>query len=223
MEVLSADSLHLKGFAKVILCLPIYLFILCSEVLSRLLLREERRGSLKGIQMGRNAPSIIHLLFADDLLLFAKATLSEATILNDCLDKYMALSRQKVNKAKSSVHFSKNFRRQAILTILDHLRLKKLPPKAKHLGLPLLIPRDRGRVVEEIKIKFFQKISGWKAKVLSQAGRTMLIKSVASAILSYLMGFYSLPSSWCKDMDRVSKKIWWGLKENQHRHLSLKA
>lgn len=41
-----------------------YLFILCSKVLSQLLLREERRGGLKGIQMGRNTPSISHLLFA---------------------------------------------------------------------------------------------------------------------------------------------------------------
>lgn len=67
-----------------------YLFILCSKVLSRLLLREERRGCLKGIQMVRNAPSISHLLFAYNLLLFSKATPWEAISLNACLDKYMA-------------------------------------------------------------------------------------------------------------------------------------
>lgn len=81
-----------------------YLFTLCSEILSRLLLQEESHGCLQGIQMGRNAPRISHLLFADDLLLFAKATLREASTLNDCLEKYMAWLGQKVNKSKSSVH-----------------------------------------------------------------------------------------------------------------------
>lgn len=74
-----------------------YLFILCSEVLSRLLLSEEHKGHLKGIQLGRTAPCITHLLFADDLLLFAKASIYKAATLNDCFDKYMAWSRQKVN------------------------------------------------------------------------------------------------------------------------------
>lgn len=88
--------------------------------------------------------------------------------------------------------------------------MKKLSSKAKHLGLPLLIPRAKVSVAKDIKERFLQKISGWKAKVLSQAGRTMLVKAVASAIPSYLLSFYSMPNSWCKDMDRDLKKIWWG-------------
>ncbi|KAB1226409.1 hypothetical protein CJ030_MR1G029182 [Morella rubra] len=110
------------------------LFILCSEVLSRLFSREESLGRLKSIKVGRDAPSISHLLFAYDLLLFGKATLQEATILDECLGKYMAWSKQKVNREKSSVHFSKNFRGQPVVAILDQLRLKKLPSKAKHLA-----------------------------------------------------------------------------------------
>lgn len=79
-------------------------------MLSWLLLKEETSGRLKGIKVGRDSPSITHLLFADDLLLFGKATVCEASILDDYLSKYMAWSGQKVNRAKSSVHFSKNFR-----------------------------------------------------------------------------------------------------------------
>lgn len=67
-----------------------YLFILCSEVVSKLLIREEHRKRLKGIKLGHHAPTISHLLFADNLLLFARATTLEATTLNDCLEKYMS-------------------------------------------------------------------------------------------------------------------------------------
>lgn len=199
------------------------LFILCSEVLSRLLLKEENSGRLKGIKVGRAAPSISHLLFADDLLLFGKAILREASILDECLDKYMVWSSQKVNCAKSSVHFSKKFHGQHFLPILDKLQLKKMPSKAKHLGLPLLIPRLKEGAAVKIKERFLKKITRWKAKVLSQAGRTLMIKAVAGAMPSSLLSYFAMPKSWCKDLDRELKNLWWGYKAKKSRNLSLKA
>ena len=65
-----------------------FLFILGSEVLSRLLLKEERIGNIKGMKIARNYPAINHLLFADDLLIFGKASLLEASSIKSCLDKY---------------------------------------------------------------------------------------------------------------------------------------
>jgi hypothetical protein len=52
-----------------------FLFIMGSELLSRLLLKEERLGKIKGMKITRNTPTINHLLFADDLLIFGKASL----------------------------------------------------------------------------------------------------------------------------------------------------
>lgn len=116
-----------------------------------------------------------------------------------------------MNREKSSVHFSKKFRGQAIVPILDQLGLKKLPSKAKHLGLPLVIPRSKVEVAADIKEKFLKKITGLKAKILSQAGRTVIIKSIAGALPSYLMSFYSMPQNWCSDIDRAQKKFLVGL------------
>jgi hypothetical protein len=65
-----------------------FLFILGSEVLSRLLFKEERNGSIHGLRIARNCPAIHHLLFADDLLLFGKASVSVAASFNSCLVKY---------------------------------------------------------------------------------------------------------------------------------------
>lgn len=51
-----------------------YLFLLCAEGFSALLRREEEEGRLHGIRICRGAPSVSHLLFADDsLILFFKS------------------------------------------------------------------------------------------------------------------------------------------------------
>jgi hypothetical protein len=65
-----------------------FLFILGIEVFSRLLQRQFSLGSLKGIKMLKTCSPITHLLFVDDLLIFAKATSSEASTIRNCLDLY---------------------------------------------------------------------------------------------------------------------------------------
>lgn len=49
-----------------------YLFLLCAKGLSNLSMREEA-GNIQGVQVCRGAPSITHLLFADDSLILMKA------------------------------------------------------------------------------------------------------------------------------------------------------
>ena len=56
----------------------------------------------------RGCPSVSHLLFADDSLLFVNTTIEEATNLRDLLNLYGSASAQKINFDKSEVTFSKN-------------------------------------------------------------------------------------------------------------------
>ena len=47
-----------------------YLFIIASEVLSRMISNAEGLGHIKGIKLAKSCPSITHLLFANDSLFF---------------------------------------------------------------------------------------------------------------------------------------------------------
>ena len=58
----------------------------------------------------------------------------------------------------------------------------------------------------------WSKIKGWKEKLLSQAGREVLIKSVLQAMPTFTMGCFKLPKSLCKDIESMIRKFWWGYK-----------
>jgi hypothetical protein len=52
-----------------------------------------------------SAPAVNHLLFADDSLLFVKASDEGAMQVNTILEKYCNASGQRVNLNKSSIFF----------------------------------------------------------------------------------------------------------------------
>ncbi|KAL6191896.1 hypothetical protein ACLB2K_038285 [Fragaria x ananassa] len=71
-----------------------YLFLLCAEVFSALLEKKASMGLLQGVQICPGAPTIHHLLFADDSLLFGKASSAECLTIRSVLAEYEAASGQ---------------------------------------------------------------------------------------------------------------------------------
>ena len=55
----------------------LHTFILCQEVLFRLIDRELMNGNFSGIKMNRGGPEISHVMYADDIMLFSKASSKE--------------------------------------------------------------------------------------------------------------------------------------------------
>jgi hypothetical protein len=200
-----------------------FLFILGTEVISRLLLRQESHDLLQGIKIARNCAAVSHLLFADDLILFAKATSVEAVHLKSCMDIYCRWSGQAINCSKSSIHFSKNTASSTINSISGIFPFKRASISSKYLGLPLLFGKKKMAAFKDLLGKVSGKIEGWRAKTLSQAGRSVLIKSVAATIPSYAMSSFLLPTSISSSLDRAFKNFWWGFPKDKARNLSLKS
>jgi hypothetical protein len=192
-------------------------------VFSRLMFKEERNGSFHGPRIAWNCSPIHHLLFANDLLIFGKATISVAASIKSCLDKYCRWSGQMINASKSSIKFSKNIipsKSEAISSIIPYPSNQYT---SLYLGLPILMGNSKKRAFQGIIDKVLGKIEGWKAKSLSQAGRLVLIKSIAAALPSYTMSSFLLPKSLCSELDRIFKNFWWGFSASKSRNLSLKA
>lgn len=95
-----------------------FLFIICAEAFSLLFNKLENERLIHGEKISRGAPSITHLMFADDLLVFCRASPSEGQMVMDAITYYSQWSGQNVNLGKSCLFFSKNTQASVIANIL---------------------------------------------------------------------------------------------------------
>ncbi|CAL5404679.1 unnamed protein product [Camellia sinensis] len=113
-----------------------YLFILVIEVLSKLLHKSLRDHQFAGIKVRRSCPTLSHLLFADDALLFLKADLGQCRNVLQVLEMYCKASGQSINFDKSGIQFSSSVRPLVEHQICELMQMKLVKAGAKYLGLP---------------------------------------------------------------------------------------
>ena len=85
-----------------------YLFILGQEVLSRILDKEFRDGNISSAKPSIRGLALMPIMYADDIVLFSKATRNYAKRLANCLEKYCTLLGKIINRGKSGILFSKH-------------------------------------------------------------------------------------------------------------------
>ncbi|XP_028089245.1 uncharacterized protein LOC114289680 [Camellia sinensis] len=186
------------------------LSILCLEYLSITINKACDENLWAPIKLSRGGPQLSHLFFVDDLILFGKATKSNCECIKNILQDFCTQSGQKVSFLKSKVLFSTNLNTE----IQDHLALTLQIPKTtnlgKYLGCPIFHNRPNRATYHFLVEKIQSKLSGWKSKLLSNAGRTTLIKAVNAAIPSYIMQCNYLLISTCKALDKINRDFLWG-------------
>ncbi|XP_071922616.1 uncharacterized mitochondrial protein AtMg00310-like [Coffea arabica] len=87
----------------------------------------------------------------------------------------------------------------------------------RYLGLPMAIGRSKNQVFGYIKISIINKLKGWKNKMLSSAGKEVLIKSVIQAMPNYAMACFKLPKGLCKEICKCIANFWWGREEQDRK------
>lgn len=91
---------------------------------------------------------------------------------------------------------------------------------SKYLGLPSLVGRSKKKVFGFIKDKVWKKVQGWRAKSISQAGKTVLIKNGTQSIPSYCMSCFLIPKTLCQEIERILKKFWWSSNKRHNKGMS---
>ena len=155
---------------------------------------------LKSFQSG---PSFSHFFFAGDLVLFANAGVKNCHSIQDTLDTFCDLSSQKVNMTKSKVFFSPNIGEETRDSLCSILGFKSTPNLGKYLGFPIQHKNsssDFDFILERVQ----NKLQSWKANLLSIASKLILTKAMISAIPSYTIQWFILPSRIHANLDRLA-------------------
>ena len=143
---------------------------MCIEGLHGLINKAATEGFIRGVSLYRYGTKLTHLLFADDSLIFCRAKEDECQTLLEILAKYERASGQQINRAKTTLFFSKSTSEEVQGVIKDMLGVNVVRQYEKYLGLPSLVGQRKKESFTHIKQQVWKKIQGWEAKLLSQAG-----------------------------------------------------
>lgn len=117
--------------------------MLCVEGLSALIKASVANGNMKGVLVCCEGPNLSHLFFADDSLIFCKASLEECDALPKVLQVYEKASSQQLNRAKTSLFFSNNTHTTIKEEIKGRFGAQVIKQHEKYLGLPSLVGRKK--------------------------------------------------------------------------------
>ena len=123
---------------------------------------------------------------------------------------YGSFSGQQINRNKTTIFFSKLTSEEIREHIKQALGVPKIKPYEKYLGLPSFVGRKKKASFNFIKEKVWRKLLGREEKLLSQAGREILIKAVVQAIPTYTISCFKLPIGLCNELESLIRKFWWG-------------
>jgi len=101
------------------------------------------QGRWEPIQITPTWPHLSHLLFADDVLLFAKVKSSQFHFIHDLFDRFSRASRLKINISKSRAHYSSGTPHGKITTLTAISGIQSTTSLGKYLGFPMLHGRPK--------------------------------------------------------------------------------
>ncbi|XP_072059052.1 uncharacterized protein [Arachis hypogaea] len=151
-----------------------YIFVLCMERLSQLISAAVEHGFWKPIKLNRESPDLSHLCFADDLILFAEATMDQANDIKRVLKAFCNSSGQRVSNDKTRVFFSRNVGNHVRSQISSTLQFSRTGDLGKYFGVPLIHSKVSKIIYSDIINKMNLRLNSWKASSLSLAGRATL-------------------------------------------------
>ena len=102
-------------------------------------------------------------------------------------------------------------------SIKNRLGVAEIKEYEKYLGLPVVVGRNKKVSLNYIKDRVWGKLQGWKEKLLSQAGKEVLLKAVVQAIPTFAMSYFRLPIGLCQDIEMLIKKFWWGQRGDRRK------
>jgi hypothetical protein len=195
------------------------LFNIVADMLAILIERAKSDGQIEGVTPHLVDGGLLILQYADDTILFMEYDLEKAQNLKLILAAFEQLSGLKINFHKSELFYFG----EAQDSVADYVELfgsgqGQFP--IRYLGILihyLRLTLAEWKLVEE---RLQKCLSSWKGKLLSLGGRLVLINSVLTNMVLYIISFFLLPKGVLHKLDYYrSRFIWQGdSKKKKYRH-----
>ena len=143
-------------------------------------------------------------------MFFAKVDMKNCHSIRDTLDTFCDLLGQKVNKTKSKVFFLPNVGEETRDSLCNILGFRSTPNLGRYLGFPIQRKNSSSHDFDFVLERVQNKLQGWKANLLSMAGRPTLTKAMLSAIPFYTMQGCILLSRIHANLDKICRNLLWG-------------
>ncbi|XP_027096071.1 uncharacterized protein [Coffea arabica] len=190
------------------------LFVISAEVLSRLLNSLLLSKGFKPFKVPPGCPSITHLAYADDVIIFSSGLKRSIQLVMNVLHSYVSVSGQKVNHQKSCflLHSTIPRVRKSMVAEITGFQPREFP--VKYLGCPLYVGRRKKCYFSEICDSIVGRVLSWKGKLLSYGGKLVLLKSVLSSMPIHLFAASTPPKSLFGFLEKIFASFLWGSSDN---------
>jgi hypothetical protein len=176
------------------------------DVLHRLF----EKASSDGVQgpMGLQEIKFQCSLYADDIILFIRPSVQEATAVKEILRVFGEATGLMTNMSKCSITpiFGGEDALQEIISILG-CQVQDFP--IRYLGLPLSTKRIPRAEVHSVVEAVARKLPPCHGSLMARSGRLVWIKSVLRAAPIYSMMADNLPPWARKEIDAICRKFLW--------------
>lgn len=167
------------------------------------------------IHLLRGGPGISHLFFANDVLLFAKASTAQMQIMTNVLADFCNAFGLKFNVDKSRVMCSRNVQWRIKHDISQLFPIKFASSPGKYLRFPLIQGRVKRPYFNFIIDRIQSRLTDWKQRLLNKLGRDMLAQAVISSTPTYAMQIFWLPQSICNGINKLIRNFIWGRSDGE--------
>ncbi|CAN1159810.1 LINE-1 reverse transcriptase homolog [Linum perenne] len=192
-----------------------YLFVVSMEVLS-CMFDEAIKGKRFRVHPQCKAVKVSHLSFADHLLIFTKASARAVQEVKDVLQAFHECLGLQYNPEKSSIYVA-GIQGEEEKEVVDAFGFNQESLPFKYLGMPLTTGKLRRCDCKNLVDRITRKVTDWKARKLSYAGKLQLIETVVGGTLNYWMSNFLIPASIIKDVEKLCSSFLWGFEVGQGR------
>ncbi|XVF17280.1 hypothetical protein REPUB_Repub10bG0106100 [Reevesia pubescens] len=153
-------------------------------------------------------------------MLFAKASFDQIEVIKSCVEEFSQVSGLRVNLEKSRLFVSPNVDRNLARSLSSRCDIPLTDNLGTYLGVPIIHKSVSRETYAPVVDKVLKKLADWKGRVLSQAGRRVLIQTTTTSIPLYTMQSAMLLISICNRLDKINSNfLWGGSADTERNHL----